>query len=96
MRFDFSHYQPLTAAEKKEEIERLVNYHILRNETVQTDEMQIEEAMRSGAMALFGEKYGERVRVLSIKGVEGIFSKELCGCIYVRATGDIGLFQDHE
>ena len=92
LRFDFTHYQPLTAAEK-EEIERLVNYHILRNERVQTDEMAIEEAMRSGAMALFGEKYGERVRVLSIKGVEGIFSKELCGGTHVRATGDIGLFK---
>src|SRR5215217_7804519 len=92
LRFDFTHYQPLTAAEK-EEIERLVNYHILRNEPVQTDEMAIEEAMRSGAMALFGEKYSERVRVLSIKGVEGIFSKELCGGTHVRATGDIGLFK---
>jgi alanyl-tRNA synthetase len=92
LRFDFSHYQPLTAAEK-EEIERLVNYHILRNEPVQTDEMAIEEAMRSGAMALFGEKYGEKVRVLSIKGAEDIFSKELCGGTHVRATGDIGLFK---
>ena len=92
LRFDFTHYQPLTAAEK-EEIERLVNHHILRNERVQTDEMAIEEAMRSGAMALFGEKYGEKVRVLSIKGVEGIFSKELCGGTHVRATGDIGLFK---
>ena len=92
LRFDFSHYQPLTAAEK-EEIERLVNYYILRNEPVQTDEMEIEEAMRSGAMALFGEKYGDRVRVLSIKGLEGIFSKELCGGTHVRATGDIGLFK---
>ena len=92
LRFDFTHYQPLTQAEK-EEIERLVNYHILRNEPVRTDEMAIEEAMRSGAMALFGEKYGEKVRVLSIKGVEGIFSKELCGGTHVRATGDIGLFK---
>ncbi|HEU4875825.1 MAG TPA: alanine--tRNA ligase [Pyrinomonadaceae bacterium] len=92
LRFDFTHYQPLTAAEK-EEIERLVNYHILRNEPVQIDEMAIEEAMRSGAMALFGEKYGEKVRVLSINGIEGIFSKELCGGTHVRATGDIGLFK---
>jgi alanyl-tRNA synthetase len=92
LRFDYSHYQPLTQAEK-EEIERLVNYHILRNEPVQTDEMAIEEAMHSGAMALFGEKYGEKVRVLSIKGLEGIFSKELCGGTHVRATGDIGLFK---
>jgi alanyl-tRNA synthetase len=92
LRFDYSHYQPLTQAEK-EEIERLVNYHILRNEPVQTDEMAIEEAMRSGAMALFGEKYGEKVRVLSINGLEGIFSKELCGGTHVRSTGDIGLFK---
>jgi len=92
LRFDYSHYQPLTRDEK-EEIERLVNYHILRNEPVQTDEMAIEEAMRSGAMALFGEKYGEKVRVLSIKGLEGVFSKELCGGTHVRATGDIGLFK---
>jgi alanyl-tRNA synthetase len=92
LRFDFSHYQPLTAAEK-EEIERLVNYHILRNEPVQTDEMAIEEAMHSGAMALFGEKYGEKVRVLTIKGLEGVFSKELCGGTHVRSTGDIGLFK---
>src|SRR5205823_9641019 len=94
LRFDFSHYQPLTDAEI-EEIERLVNYYILRNEPVQTDEMAVEEAMRSGAMALFGEKYGEKVRVLSIKGAGGedVFSKELCGGTHVRATGDIGLFK---
>jgi alanyl-tRNA synthetase len=55
--------------------------------------MAIEEAMRSGAMALFGEKYGEKVRVLSIKGAEDIFSKELCGGTHVRATGDIGVFK---
>jgi alanyl-tRNA synthetase len=95
LRFDFSHYQPLSQSEI-DEIERLVNYHILRNEPVQTDEMAVEEAMRSGAMALFGEKYGEKVRVLSIRGVGGaedIFSKELCGGTHVRATGDIGVFK---
>jgi len=95
LRFDFTHYQPLTSAEIKE-IEDLVNHHILRNEPVQTNEMATEEAMRSGAMALFGEKYGEKVRVLSIKGSRGdedIFSKELCGGTHVRATGDIGLFK---
>ncbi|HCX29364.1 MAG TPA: alanine--tRNA ligase, partial [Blastocatellia bacterium] len=92
LRFDFSHYQPLTATEI-EEIENLVNYHILRNEPVETNEMAIEEAMRSGAMALFGEKYGEKVRVLSIRGTENIFSRELCGGTHVRATGDIGLFK---
>ncbi len=92
LRFDFTHYQPLTQKEI-EEIERVVNYHILRNEPVQTEEMATEEAMRSGAMALFGEKYGEKVRVLSIKGAEAIFSRELCGGTHVRATGDIGLFK---
>ncbi|MBC8030798.1 MAG: alanine--tRNA ligase [Pyrinomonadaceae bacterium] len=95
LRFDFTHYQPLTTAEIKE-IESLVNYHILRNEPVETNEMATEEAMRSGAMALFGEKYGEKVRVLSIKGAGGaedIFSRELCGGTHVRATGDIGLFK---
>ncbi|MEO6724605.1 MAG: DHHA1 domain-containing protein, partial [Blastocatellia bacterium] len=92
LRFDFSHYQPLTNAEV-EEVENLVNYHILRNETVQTEELAIEEAMRSGAMALFGEKYGEKVRVLTVNGMEGIYSKELCGGTHVRATGDIGSFK---
>ncbi|MCA1574958.1 MAG: DHHA1 domain-containing protein, partial [Acidobacteria bacterium] len=92
LRFDFSHYQPLTRSEI-EEIENLVNYHILRNEPVQTNEMAVDEAMRSGAMAFFGEKYGEKVRVLSINGAEDIFSKELCGGTHVRATGDIGLFK---
>lgn len=92
LRFDFSHYQPLTRAEI-EEIENLVNYHILRNEPVQTQVLAIEDAMRSGAMALFGEKYGEKVRVLTVNGAEGIFSKELCGGTHVRATGDIGSFK---
>ncbi len=92
LRFDFSHYQPLTRAEI-EEIENLVNYHILRNEPVQTDVLAIEDAMRSGAMALFGEKYGEKVRVLTVNGAEGVFSKELCGGTHVRATGDIGSFK---
>jgi alanyl-tRNA synthetase len=92
LRFDFNHYQPLSG-QQIEEIERLVNYHILRNEPVETNEMATEEAMRSGAMALFGEKYGEKVRVLSIKGAEDIFSRELCGGTHVRATGDIGVFK---
>jgi alanyl-tRNA synthetase len=93
LRFDFTHYQPLTHDEIAE-IERLVNYHILRNERVQTDILPLEEAMRSGAMALFGEKYAENVRVLSVAGVSGDpFSKELCGGTHVSATGDIGLFK---
>ena len=88
LRFDFTHFQPLTKAEIAE-IERLVNYQILRNETVKTDILSLEEAMKSGAMALFGEKYAEKVRVLTVPG----FSKELCGGTHVRATGDIGLFK---
>ncbi len=93
LRFDFTHYQPLTRDEMAE-LERLVNYHILRNERVQTDVLSLDEAMKSGAMALFGEKYAERVRVLSVPGVAGdVFSKELCGGTHVRATGDIGLFK---
>jgi alanyl-tRNA synthetase len=93
LRFDFTHFQPLTRDEVAE-IERLVNYHILRNEKVQTDELPLEDAMRSGAMALFGEKYAEKVRVLTVPGISGdVFSKELCGGTHVRATGDIGLFK---
>jgi alanyl-tRNA synthetase len=92
LRFDFTHYQPLTRDEIAE-VERLVNYHILRNEQVATEELALEEAMQSGAMALFGEKYAEKVRVLSVPGAEGIFSKELCGGTHVRSTGDIGLFK---
>jgi alanyl-tRNA synthetase len=92
LRFDFTHYQPLTR-EEIERIEWLVNNHILRNEKVQTDVLALEEAMQSGAMALFGEKYAEKVRVLSVPGAEGIFSKELCGGTHVRSTGDIGLFK---
>ena len=90
LRFDFTHYQPLTDAEIRE-IEDLVNRYILRNEPVNTNVMAIEEAMRSGAVALFGEKYGSEVRVLSVGS--GAFSKELCGGTHVRATGDIGSFK---
>jgi alanyl-tRNA synthetase len=92
LRFDFSHFQPLTRDEVAE-IERLVNYHVLRNEPVRTELVPLEQAMQSGAMALFGEKYAERVRVLTVPGEEGVFSKELCGGTHVRATGDIGLFK---
>jgi alanyl-tRNA synthetase len=60
---------------------------------VRTELLPLEEAMRSGATALFGEKYAESVRVLSVPGEEGVFSKELCGGTHVRATGDIGLFK---
>ncbi len=90
LRFDFTHYQPLTDAEINE-IEDLVNREILKNEPVNTNVMALEEAMRTGAVALFGEKYGGNVRVLSVG--EGNFSKELCGGTHVRATGDIGAFK---
>jgi alanyl-tRNA synthetase len=90
LRFDFTHYQPLSSAELNE-IEDLVNRHILRNDQVNTDLMALEDAMRAGAVALFGEKYGAHVRVLSVGG--GEFSRELCGGTHVKATGDIGSFK---
>jgi alanyl-tRNA synthetase len=89
LRFDFVHFQAITR-EQLDDIERIVNEHIYRNTPVQTDVKSVEEAVASGAMALFGEKYGERVRVVSIG--DGSFSKELCGGTHVRATGDIGFF----
>lgn len=88
LRFDFTHYQPMTEEEVKE-VERLVNEQVLRNVKVDTDVMPVEDAMRSGAMALFGEKYSGMMRVLTVPG----FSKELCGGTHVRATGDIGVFK---
>ena len=88
LRFDFNHYQPMTEDESKE-VERLVNEQILRNVKVDTDIMPVEEAIRGGAMALFGEKYSGMMRVLTVPG----FSKELCGGTHVRATGDIGMFK---
>jgi alanyl-tRNA synthetase len=90
LRFDFTHYQPMSETEIGE-IEDLVNRYILENQPVNTNIQSIEEAMRGGAMALFGEKYGSDVRVLSIG--DGVFSKELCGGTHVRATGDIGAFK---
>ncbi len=88
LRFDFNHYQPMTEDEIKE-VERLVNEQILRNVKVDTEVMPVEEAIRAGAMALFGEKYSGMMRVLTVPG----FSKELCGGTHVRATGDIGVFK---
>jgi alanyl-tRNA synthetase len=90
LRFDFTHYQPMTATEIAE-VEDLVNHYILKNEPVTTNMMALEDAMRSGAVAMFGEKYGSEVRVLSVGG--GEFSRELCGGTHVRATGDIGSFK---
>jgi len=88
LRFDFTHYAPLTGAEI-ERIEDLVNGQIWRDAKVETTVMDLETAMKSGAMALFGEKYQEKVRVVEVPG----FSKELCGGTHVRATGTIGLFK---
>ncbi|WP_038183114.1 alanine--tRNA ligase [Vibrio rhizosphaerae] len=88
LRFDFSHMEAMTAEELKE-VERLVNQHIRRNHTVETDIMGLDEAKAKGAMALFGEKYDTKVRVLSM----GDFSTELCGGVHVSNTGDIGLFK---
>ncbi len=90
LRFDFSHYAELGEQDLLD-IEDLVNQHVLKNEEVRTDLMDIDQAVATGAMALFGEKYGDRVRVLSVD--DGSFSRELCGGTHVSRTGDIGLFK---
>ena len=86
LRFDFTHYAA-TDAEELAEIERLANEEILKNVEVKTNVMDLDQALTTGAMALFGEKYGDKVRVVSIED----FSKELCGGTHVHRTGDIGL-----
>ncbi len=88
LRFDFSHLEAMTPAEIKE-VERLVNQEIRHNHNIETNIMNIDEAKAKGAMALFGEKYDDQVRVLSM----GDFSTELCGGIHASSTGDIGLFK---
>lgn len=88
LRFDFTHIKPVTSEELLA-VELLVNQEIRRNHEVHTKEMKQADAMKMGAMALFGEKYGETVRVLEV----GDFSMELCGGTHVNRTGDIGLFK---
>ncbi len=88
LRFDFSHFEPVTKAQLQE-IERIVNAEVRANHAVQTRLMSYDDAVEAGAMALFGEKYSDEVRVLSI----GDFSTELCGGIHAERAGDIGLFK---
>jgi alanyl-tRNA synthetase len=88
LRFDFAHYEPVTS-EQLAEIEALVNAQIRNNAMAETRVMSMDAAVESGAMALFGEKYGDEVRVLSI----GDFSVELCGGTHVKHAGDIGLLK---
>jgi alanyl-tRNA synthetase len=88
LRFDFSHFQPISAADLTR-IEKMVNDEIRGNAEAEVHHMGMQEAIDFGAMALFGEKYGERVRVLRMGG----FSTELCGGTHVHHTGDIGVFK---
>jgi alanyl-tRNA synthetase len=88
LRFDFTHFKALDQAEL-EEVERLVNEAIWENRQVKSKDIPFEEAKRLGAMALFGEKYGDVVRMIEIDD----YSRELCGGTHVKATGEIGLFK---
>jgi len=96
LRFDVSHQKPITAAELKR-VEDMANEMIVQNSPVSTRLMSVDDAIAEGAMALFGEKYGDEVRVVSMgRGIEGpkagkAYSVELCGGTHVNATGDIGL-----
>jgi alanyl-tRNA synthetase len=88
LRFDFAHFKPVTR-EELAQVEAMVNAQIRRNAHAQVEQMAYDDAIGTGAMALFGEKYGDRVRVLRM----GDFSTELCGGTHVSSTGDIGLFK---
>ncbi len=87
-RFDFSHNEPMTEAQLRQ-VEALVNHEVRRNSEVAVRVMKYDDAIKAGAMALFGEKYGDEVRVVGM----GEFSTELCGGTHVRRTGDIGFFK---
>ncbi len=87
LRFDFSHFKPLEPGELRD-VEREVNELVRRNEATDTDVLELEQARRTGAMMIFGEKYGDRVRVVRLGP-----SKELCGGTHVRRTGDIAFFK---
>jgi alanyl-tRNA synthetase len=89
LRFDFVHFSAVTP-EERQKVERIVNQAILENAPVTTAVKNTQEAIASGAMALFGEKYGDKVRVVAIG--DGAFSTELCGGTHVDSTGDIGVF----
>ena len=88
LRFDFAHFRPL-ASRDIDEIESIVNEQVRYDQTVQTDVMGVQEAVAAGALAFFGDKYGDQVRVVHID----TFSKELCGGTHCRRTGEIGLFR---
>ena len=88
LRFDFAHFRPLTSRDI-DEIETVVNNEVRKNERVATEVMSIQDAVAKGALAFFGDKYGEQVRVVTVES----FSKELCGGTHCRQTGDIGLFR---
>lgn len=93
LRFDFANDQPVSF-EQLQQVERLVNAEIIANTAVTTELLDIETAKAKGAMMLFGEKYGDEVRVLYGSVIdEKNFSIELCGGIHVKRTGDIGLFK---
>jgi alanyl-tRNA synthetase len=88
LRFDFTHFSPLAEKELLE-VEKLVNKMVRANSEIQAENVSYQKAIQAGAMALFGEKYGETVRMVSM----GDFSKELCGGTHCRKTGDIGFFK---
>src|SRR5207245_11463249 len=86
LRFDFAHFRPLSSRDV-DEIETVVNNEVRKNERVATEVMSIQDAVAKGALAFFGDKYGEQVRVVTVES----FSKELCGGTHCRHRGQIGL-----